>query len=310
MLITGGALHGIAVAFDALVGRGDRVLVEHPSYPNALDAIARLRAQAVPVAITDDGPPRWWTTCSARPASRRRVRRTSSPTSRTRPAWSLDAEDRGRLAASLRQQGVITVIDETLAELALDGDPLPPYASFAGPEEVVSVGTLSKIAWGGLGVGWLRADPALLATLSSTAARGRLAEPVVDQLAACYLLDHIDELLAERRASLRLQRDALVGALARALPSWEVPVPAGGMVVWCRLPYAMSSAIAAAAPAYGLALAAGPRFGTGHAFDDRLRLPFTHPIDVLERGISILATIAATIPAARGGQPRDASYVV
>jgi DNA-binding transcriptional MocR family regulator len=174
----------------------------------------------------------------------------------------------------------------------------------------VSVGTLSKIAWGGLGVGWLRADPSLLGLLSSTAARGRLAEPVVDQLAACYLLDHIEELLAERRLALRTQRDGLIASLHRALPSWDVPVPAGGMVLWCGLPAPMSSAIAAAAPAYGVALAAGPRFGTGHAFDDRLRLPFTHPVEVLERGVDILATITATLPAGRGVHPRDPSYVV
>lgn len=310
VLITGGALHGIAVAFDALVGRGDRVLVEAPSYPNALDAISRLQAQAVPVAITDDGP-------RALVDDLFRAARQSAPRAaylipdfQNPTGLVLGTEDRGRLAASLRQLGVITVIDETLAELALDGDPLPPYASFAGSEEVVSVGTLSKVAWGGLGIGWLRADPGLLETLSSTAARGRMAEPVIDQLAACYLLDHIDELLTERRGVLRVQRDALIAGLARALPSWEVPVPAGGQVVWCRLPYAMSSAIAAAAPAYDLALAAGPRFGTGHAFDDRLRLPFTHPVDMLERGISILAAIAATLPSVRGTHSRDASYVV
>jgi len=310
VLITGGALHGISVAFDALVGRGDRVLVEHPSYPNALDAITRRQAQAVPVAITDDGPGAlvddlFRATRQSAPRAAYLIPDFQNPT-----GIALGAEHRARLAASLRQQAVVTVIDETLAELALDGDPFPPYASFAGAEEVVSVGTLSKIAWGGLGIGWLRADPGLMRTLSSTAARGRLAEPVVDQLAACYLLDHVDELLAERRQALRVQRDALVGSLVRALPSWEVPVPAGGMVLWCRLPHAMSSAIAAAAPAHGLALAAGPRFGTGHAFDDRLRLPFTHPADVLERGVEILATITAALPAARGGHPRDPAYVV
>jgi DNA-binding transcriptional MocR family regulator len=310
VLVTGGALHGIAVAFDALVGRGDRVLVEHPSYPNALDAISRLQAQAVPVAITDEGPRAlvddvFRTARQSAPRAAYLIPDFQNPT-----GIVVEPEERGRLAASLRQLGVVTVIDETLAELALDGDPRPPYAAFAGPEEVVSVGTLSKIAWGGLGIGWLRADPSLLSTLASTAARGRLAEPVVDQLAACYLLDHVDELLGQRRQALRAQRDVLVAGLGRALPSWEVPVPTGGQVVWCRLPYAMSSAIAAAAPAHGMALAAGPRFGTGHAFDDRLRLPFTHSADVIEQGVKILAAIVSELPAERGGQPRDSSYVV
>ena len=114
VLVTGGALHGIAVAFDALVGRGDRVLVEHPSYPNALDAITRLQAQAVPVAITDDGP-------RALVDDLFRAARQSAPRAaylipdfQNPTGIALDAEQRARLAASLRQQGVVTVIDETL----------------------------------------------------------------------------------------------------------------------------------------------------------------------------------------------------
>ena len=45
----------------------------------------------------------------------------------------------------------------------------------------------------------------------------------------------------------------------------------------------------AVAERHGLRLAAGPRFGTGHAFDDRLRLPFTHPPEVLRRAVDRLA---------------------
>ena len=48
VLVTAGALHGVAVTIETLVGRGGRLLVEHPTYPNALDAIRVLGARAVP----------------------------------------------------------------------------------------------------------------------------------------------------------------------------------------------------------------------------------------------------------------------
>jgi DNA-binding transcriptional MocR family regulator len=73
-------------------------------------------------------------------------------------------------------------------------------------------------------------------------------------------------------------------------------VPPGGLVVWCSLPTRSSSAIVSAAERHGLLLAAGPRFGTGHSLDDRLRLPYTQPVDVIERGVALLATVAAELP--------------
>ena len=74
---------------------------------------------------------------------------------------------------------------------------------------------------------------------------------------------------------------------------------AGGLVLWCRLPSRSSSALVSAAECRGLLLAAGPRFGTGHAFEDRLRLPYTQPPAVLEAGVALLAAVADELPAGR-----------
>jgi DNA-binding transcriptional MocR family regulator len=74
-------------------------------------------------------------------------------------------------------------------------------------------------------------------------------------------------------------------------------VPPGGLVLWCGLPAPISNALVDAAQRRGLRLAAGPRFGTGHAFADRLRLPYTQPIDVLRHAVEILAAVAGAVPA-------------
>jgi DNA-binding transcriptional MocR family regulator len=126
-----------------------------------------------------------------------------------------------------------------------------------------------------------------------------MSGPVLEQLAACHLLDAGAEVVAGRRDELRRQRDVLLAALAVHLPAWEVRVPAGGLVLWCRLPSGSSSALVSAAEGRGLLLAAGPRFGTGHAFEDRLRLPYTQPPAVLEAGVALLAAVADELPAGR-----------
>ena len=85
-----------------------------------------------------------------------------------------------------------------------------------------------------------------------------------------------------------------MAALRAQVPEWGVHVPTGGLVLWCQLPTDLSSSsLAAAGDAHRLRLAAGPRFGTGHAFDDRLRLPYTHPTTTLEAAVGRLAEIAA-----------------
>lgn len=301
VLITAGALHGITVALEVLVGAGDRVVVEHPSYPNALDAIRETGARTVPVAVDAAD------TAAVVADFPRVARQTSArlaylmPDFQNPTGFLLDGEQRGRMAAGLHRSGTIALVDETLVDLGLDAWPEAPYAAFARADRVVTVGTLSKSFWGGLRIGWLRADASLVQRLSAAVMRAHLSGPVLEQLAACHLLDAAEAVLPALRHRLRAQRDALVAALATALPRWEVPVPAGGLVLWCGLPAPVSNALVNAAEQRGLRLAAGPRFGTGHAFADRLRLPYTQPIEIQRRAVEILTQVVNTLPQADPG---------
>jgi DNA-binding transcriptional MocR family regulator len=299
VLITGGALHAVSVALAALAARGDRLLVEHPTYPNTLDAAAGLDLRPVPVAVAAEHP-------EAVAGDVHRAARQAAPRlAYLMPDFSnptglmLDDEQRRRLAVGLEQCGVLTIVDETLVELGLDTAPATPFAAVARPGLVVTVGSMSKSFWGGLRLGWLRAEPEVVQACARVLSRAQLALPVLEQLAACRLLEVADDALPAARDRLRAQRDALVSALRRELPEWEVRVPAGGLVLWCRLPGASSSVLAGAAEEHGLRLAAGPRFGTGSAFDDRLRLPYTHPVDVLEAAVPQLRGLVEAVASAR-----------
>lgn len=306
VLVTGGALNACVIALSVLAGRGDRVLVEHPSYPNVLDAVVGRGAELVPVPVSADRP-------EAVAGDVLRAAKQTAPTAaylmpdfHNPTGMLLDEAYRRRLAVGLEQCGVTAVVDETLVDLGLDGSAMPPpFAAVARPDLVVTVGTMSKSFWGGLRIGWLRAEPSMVQALSAASARLQLSQPVLEQLAACHLLDQADEVLEMQRSRLREQRDALLAALRTQLPTWRVRVPAGGLVLWCELPSAASSALVSEAARHGLRLAAGPRFGTGHAFDDRLRLPYTQPVDVLERAVGVLAEVAASVGAAsaHGGSP-------
>jgi DNA-binding transcriptional MocR family regulator len=300
VLVTAGALHGVALAIEAVMRRGQRLLVEHPTYPNALDAASALGRRVLPVAVDPGRPDEWLEGVEralgqARPAAAYVMPDFQNPT-----GLLLDAPRRARPARALARAGTTAIVDETFVELGLDATPGAPLAAFAPGH--LSVGSLSKAFWGGIRVGWVRAETDLVKRLTAVAVRSQLSGPAVEQLAACRLLDGADAALQAQRRRLRERRGALVAALRRRLPAWGVPEPAGGLVLWCRLPSARSTALAAAAGRHGLRLAAGPRFGTGHAFEDRLRLPFTHPPERLRHAVDLLA--AADADAAGAPPPR------
>jgi DNA-binding transcriptional MocR family regulator len=303
VLVTAGALHATTLALSVLVGPGDRVLVEDPGYPHAHDAVRAMGARVVPVRVSAQAPEAVARDVhrAAREASPRAaylVPEFSNPT-----GLLLDDEQRRRLAVGLEQCGVVTVVDETLLDLGLDAVPGAPLAAALPPGLAVTVGSLSKTVWGGLRIGWLRAEPELVRRCAVALSRAHLGLPVLEQLAACRLLDVVDELAHGRQEQLRRSRAALVGALRRELPEWEVPVPAGGLVLWCGLPHGSSSALAAVAERHGLRLAAGPRFGTGTAHDDRLRLPYVHEPEVLDAAAGRLAAAYAQVTDAAPARP-------
>ncbi|MBY3553307.1 MocR-like transcription factor YczR [Modestobacter lapidis] len=303
VVITAGVGDAGSVVAEALLQPGDRVLVEHPTYPGALRVVEGAGGRPVPVAVDATRPDAL--VQAAHLAARQSAPRLAYlvPDFANPTGARLSAAGRRRLAATLWQQGVVTVVDEVAAELYLDDGALPPYAAGVPDAATVTVGGLSKAVWGGLRIGWLRTDAALAARLATTLSRRQLSVGVLDQLAATLLVRDLDAVLDDRRRQLRTQRDALLADVAAVLPDWRVHPPAGGLSLWCALPAGLSSAgLTAAAAQSGLLLAEGRAFGTGHSFDDHLRLPFTRPPAELRSAAELLATLAARL---RGdGRPR------
>jgi DNA-binding transcriptional MocR family regulator len=288
VLITQGALHGLDLALRTLARPGDRVLVETPTYPGALDAVRAHGCVPVGVPVGPDG----WDLALLRAALRDARPRLGYliPDFQNPTGVSATAEQRSAIAAAARAAAVPLVSDESLADLVLDGDRRLP--SLGGPG-VLAVGSLSKPVWGGLRTGWVRADHEVVRRLALARGNQDVGSPVLDQLLAAEVLPRLDALLPGRRALLRERRDALLAALAADLPAWSAPRPAGGMSLWVELPKGTAaSALAARAAEHGVRVAPGPRFGAAGGFEQRLRLPFTHPPERLAEAVRRLAAAA------------------
>jgi len=283
--VTSGAQHALNIVLRTLAGRADKVLVEHPTYPNALDAVRAAGCRPVPVAMPLDSG---WdldaleaTLLQLRPAMAYVVPDFHNPTGRL-----MSDPQRRRLVRAAAAAGTVLVVDETLRELNLDATSAARMAAFS--PAVVSIGSLSKSHWAGLRTGWIRASEPLIQRFAAARTTMDLGGPVVEQLAAVHLVTALSEPLPARLGALRGNRDDLLGLIADHLPTWQTERPDGGLSVWCRLPVPISTALAVVAPDFGLRLAAGPRFGVGGAFERYLRVPFTLPPEQLETAVLAL----------------------
>jgi DNA-binding transcriptional MocR family regulator len=291
IFVTSGAQQGLSLLLHLFTGPGDRIAVDHPTYHNAIAAILKHSCVPVPIGLPDVG----WDIDAIHAAFRQTGPRFAyivadfhNPTGRL-----MDTDTRAALVRAARAAHTPLVIDETMAAIALDMPAPPPVAAYdIQGDTVISVGSVSKSFWGGLRVGWIRADAQTIVGLGRIRAMLDMATPIMEQLAAAALMDgSIKEDSAS--ADVRARRDHLIARLADALPHWRVPVPPGGFMLWAEMPRPEASALAAMAQTLSLRITPGPRFGVNGAFERFVRLPFTLPEAELDRAVDRLVLAEA-----------------
>ena len=287
VMVTIGAQHAIALLARVLVDRGDRVLMEAPSYPHAYEAMLQAGARIVPVSVSNeegwDDAQLQQAVRASNPALAYLMPDFHNPTGRTMPP-----EQRERLLVAAQRQGTVVVADETTAELDIDRPDAPlPLAAY---RPAVLVGSVGKTVWGGVRVGWIRAERPLIRKLVAARAAGDLGTPILEQLIVAELLrERWQAVIDGQTAVLRAGRQHLEKALAQRMPDWTVPHVDGGLSVWVGLGAPLSSQLTLAARTQGLLVAAGPRFGVDGAFERFLRVPIGYTADETDRAVDALA---------------------
>ncbi len=305
ILVTSGAMHALNLTIGTLLRPGHRAIVEVPSYPAALDALRAAGAHLHAVPVDASG---WDLASIAAAASDGEGGLAYLVPDFQNPTGALiDARSRRRALRSLAQSGCQIVVDETFVELNLDQQPMPPPAAALCPA-TITIGSLDKAVWGGLRIGWIRADPLLIRRLAQARATTDLASPVLEQLLATRVLEQLDGLLADRCALAATRRTALLQALDAQLPSWRYVRPPGGLFVWAELPQASSTALAVRAQEHNLYLTPGPRFGGAGLLERFLRLPFTVAPEQLRQAVATLSRLTSEQGAA-AAPSLDPGYV-
>ena len=288
ILVTNGAQHAISLCADLFLQRGDAALVEDPAYFGALDAFraAGARVFSLPVEVNGVRPAVLRDRITAMAARLVYLTPTyQNPTGALMPAGA-----RKEVARIAGEFGVPIIDDGTLAELVLEGGAPSPIAAYApSGAPVISIGSLSKLVWPGLRIGWVRAPEPTIERLARLKSAVDLGCPLVTQAIAVRLLAAMDETRRLRRLQLQPRRDLLADLLHDQLPDWRFHLPSGGLFFWIRLPHGDSREFAQVALRHRLAILPGPVMSAAEQYSEFFRLPFLAEPEELRTAVRRLA---------------------
>jgi DNA-binding transcriptional MocR family regulator len=190
--------------------------------------------------------------------------------------------------AAVADAGRVTVIEDlALADLCLSAPlALTPVAALS--PEVLAVGSVSKLFWGGLRIGWIRIPPE---ALRSSVIAAKLPTSALSQVTAASLLSSVTaDWLSGLRAVLRERRDHLCALIGTQLPAWRVPeLPEAGLSLWVSLPVVDASAFAAVASRHGVRVLPGAAACVCGRHRGFIRLSFASQLDTLSLAVERLA---------------------
>lgn len=307
LMIIGGSTWGVDMICDQLTRAGDVVLVDAPSYRDALHIFRDHHLDIRDIDIDESGVMveemermlRALATQGRAPKFYYVVPNFQNPTGITLP------EPRRRAIIKLsRRYGFAIVEDDVYNDIRF-GDDLPPsFYALADGENVLRLGSFSKTLAPGLRMGWLIASAGRVAGFvgSGLLTMGGGANPFTAAITAEYCRSGAWEThLQWLRGQYQQRRDIALAALDAAMPA-EVSFtrPAGGYFIWLRLPPSVRvDELAERAKQENLYFAPGAGFFVNPADGARhLRLSFSFlPLTDLRGGIEILGRLVREMSA-------------
>ncbi|MGW5361749.1 aminotransferase-like domain-containing protein [Actinopolymorpha pittospori] len=282
VLVTTGGQQALSLLARAFVSPGDVVVVEAPTYPGALEVFREEAAVLRPLPVGLDG-------LEAIVADHDVSLAYVIPTFHNPTGQVLPALRRQRLVSTAARSDVRVIEDEALVELGFPGEEPPPPLG-ASTDQVISIGSLSKVVWAGLRIGWVRAPSSVVTRLARLRVVHDLGGNVPAQLAAAHLLARLDPIRHRQAAQRQARCGHLRAELARRLPEWEVPTTVrGGQTLWIRLPRGDATSFAQTALRNGVAILPGRGLDAGGRSEEYLRVHFIAPPDQLSEAVRRLA---------------------
>ncbi|MGH2856124.1 MAG: PLP-dependent aminotransferase family protein [Solirubrobacteraceae bacterium] len=302
VMVTNGSMQADAFLFDALVGPGDTVVVERPTYDRTLLSLRNRGADVRMVELEPDGidVAALERMLESEPTRPKPTLAHIIPNLQNPAGYTLSGPKRERLIELARTHGFTIFEDDQYVSLRFEGESLPTMLSTAG-DVVVYASSFSKTVCPGIRVGYLVGPEDLIARIvklatSTYISPNMVAQAIVNQFCRSGA---VDRSIATVRDALRERARTLCDALSEHFPEARFVAPEGGYFLWVDLPHGADiDALFDAAAARGVQFVKGSDFVLeGGQSSLRLAYSGVTPAEI-EQGIRLLAEAYAEVGAA------------
>jgi 2-aminoadipate transaminase len=301
LMIVAGSTHAVDMVARLYARPGGAVMVEAPTYVDALQVFRDYGVELHGAPMDDEG-----ITIEAFEALLKQLAEQDKspslfytiPNFHNPTGITTSTERRLQVIRLAKAYGFTIVEDDVYRDLAFDATVPPSFYTLANGSGVIQIGSFSKTLAPGLRLGWVVASPEAIHrfVFCGTTQMGGGANPLAAQIVADYCRQgDWDAHITDLRNRYQVRRDTILAALERYMPpgvSWTQP--AGGFFVWVTLPNEVQGAVVKEQAAHrGVLVAAGEGYFV-HPDDGRHNLRLTYsfaPLSDMETAVRILAEV-------------------
>ncbi|TME60117.1 MAG: PLP-dependent aminotransferase family protein [Chloroflexi bacterium] len=301
LMLVAGATHAIDMLTRLYARPGEVVLVEAPTYVDAIHIFRDHQVELYAIPTDEDGliPSELEKQLALLHSSGKFPRILYTiPNFHNPTGCTLPEARRSEIIRLADRYGFLIVEDDVYRDLSFEGAAPASFYELARGDQVLSIGSFSKTLAPGLRLGWLHgsADAIQRCINCGTTQMGGGANPFAAQIVAEYCRSGYWEAhISHLRSLYKMRRNGALSALSQYMPGdvrWTHP--AGGFFIWLSLPETVfAQDVKRMALQEGVLLAAGEGFFV-HPSDGQhnLRLAYScaTPGDI-ETGIRMLAQV-------------------
>ncbi|MBR3791817.1 MAG: PLP-dependent aminotransferase family protein [Clostridia bacterium] len=239
ILIMTGANQGIDLFAKALINKGDKIIVESPSFIGSLNAFRTYECELVGVKVESDG----MDVCKLEEALKNNdnVKMIYTiPTFQNPTGTTMSLEKRKKVIELANKYDVLVLEDNPYGDLRFSGEDLPTLKSLDTEGRVIYAGSFSKILSPGMRLGYIIGAPAILEKIEILKQVNDVHTPVLNQMMCVEFMNKydIDEYIEKNRRLYGEKCNAMLDAIDKYFPKGKVnyTVPQGGIFMWCECP--------------------------------------------------------------------------
>ncbi|MGE5378247.1 MAG: PLP-dependent aminotransferase family protein [Bacteroidota bacterium] len=288
IFVTAGVSSALALLCTCFTQAGDTIFIEEPTYFLAPKIFGDHRLNIVSIPIDENG---LMIEALEEKLKYNRPKFLYTIPVHHNPAGTILAETRrAQLLELARQHDFLILADEVYQLLSYDDHPPRPFAAYIDLENIISLGSFSKILAPGLRLGWIQAHERVIqrlvtsGLLDSGGGMNPFTSAIVRGMIEAGDLDaHLQKLIGIYRQRL-FKMDSL---LKEHLPAVTYAAPRGGYFFWVRLPDSMNAVeFRRHAKPLNVDLRPGTLFSCEGGLQNFVRLCFAHyEEEKLEQGI-------------------------